>query len=79
MCVPHFEKTGTNEVARSEHAEQVLVESEDNVPAIGIDENAALVVDGDKAMVDQVTILTTGFFAGNFLQKFHYELHLKCN
>ena len=51
MCVPHFEKTGTNEVARSEHAEQVLVESEDNVPAIGIDENAALVVDGDKAMV----------------------------
>lgn len=51
MCVPHFETTGTNDVARSEHAEQVLVESEDNVPAIGIDENAALVVDGDKAMV----------------------------
>ena len=51
MCVPHFETTGTNEVARSEHAEQVLVESDDNVPAIGIDENAALVVDGDMAMV----------------------------
>jgi len=51
MCVPHFEKTGTNEVARSEHAEQVLVESQDNIPAIGIDENAALVVDGHTAMV----------------------------
>lgn len=51
MAVPHFDMTGTNDVPRSEDAEQVLVEAEDGVPAIGIDENAALVVDGDKFMV----------------------------
>lgn len=52
MAVPHFDTTGTNDIARSEHAEQVLVETEGETPgAIGIDNNAAMVIEGDKAMV----------------------------
>jgi len=51
MAVPHFDATGTNDVARSSHAEQVLVDEQDGMPAIGIDENAAFVVEGDRAMV----------------------------
>ena len=50
--MPHFDRTGTNGMERSEHAEQVLVETEGEVPgALGIDNNAAIVIEGDMAMV----------------------------
>ncbi|KAL9184250.1 hypothetical protein ACHAXT_002336 [Thalassiosira profunda] len=48
MCVPHFDATGTNDVARAEDAEKVLQE-DPSTPAIGVDENAALVVVGNEA------------------------------
>lgn len=51
MCVPHFDTTGTNDVARSEHAKELLAENPDIPAAIGIDENAAFVVHGDRAQV----------------------------
>ena len=50
MCVPHFDATGSNDVSRAEHAQEIMAEHPD-APAIGIDENAAFVVEGDKAMV----------------------------
>ena len=49
MCVPHFDVTGTNGVARSEDAEQML-QADPSTPAIGVDENAAFVVVGDEAL-----------------------------
>ena len=54
MAVPHFDRTGTNDMSRSDHAEQVLLETENETPgaiAFGIDNNAAFVVTGDSAMV----------------------------
>jgi dipeptidase E len=49
MCVPHFDKTGTNGVERVEDAERLLQESP-STPAIGVDENAALVIVGNEAL-----------------------------
>eukprot|EP00579_Thalassiosira_antarctica_P008248 CAMPEP_0201879326 /NCGR_PEP_ID=MMETSP0902-20130614/10237_1 /ASSEMBLY_ACC=CAM_ASM_000551 /TAXON_ID=420261 /ORGANISM="Thalassiosira antarctica, Strain CCMP982" /LENGTH=701 /DNA_ID=CAMNT_0048407125 /DNA_START=119 /DNA_END=2224 /DNA_ORIENTATION=- len=49
MAVPHYDMTGTNDVSRSENAEQMMEEEQDGVPAFGIDENAALVIEGDMA------------------------------
>ena len=49
MCVPHFDKTGTNGVERVEDAERLLQESP-TTPAIGVDENAALVIVGNEAL-----------------------------
>ncbi len=50
MCVPHYDATGTNGNARSEDSHEFVLQSPDTV-GIGIDENAALVVDGNKASV----------------------------
>ncbi|KAL7446645.1 hypothetical protein ACHAXM_011298, partial [Skeletonema potamos] len=49
MCVPHFDKAGTNGVGRVEDAERILQESP-TTPAIGVDENAALVIVGNEAL-----------------------------
>ena len=48
--MPHYDTSGTNGDSRAEHAQKVLADNP-FTPAIGIDENAALVVEGDKAMV----------------------------
>jgi hypothetical protein len=48
MCVPHFDKSGTNGNARSDDAEKILL-ANPTTPAIGVDENAALVVVGNDA------------------------------
>ena len=50
MCVPHFDTTGTNDVGRAEDAEKMMQEDPSG-PAIGVDENAALVVVGNDAHV----------------------------
>jgi dipeptidase E len=49
MCVPHFDKTGTNGNARSDDAKK-FVKEEPSTPAIGVDENAALVVIGNEVL-----------------------------
>ena len=49
VCIPHFDKAGTNGVGREEDAERILQESP-TTPAIGVDENAALVVVGNEAL-----------------------------
>ena len=50
MCVPHFDTTGTNDVSRAEDAEKMMQEDPSG-PAIGVDENTALVVVGNEAHV----------------------------
>ncbi|KAL3782504.1 hypothetical protein HJC23_013433 [Cyclotella cryptica] len=49
MCVPHFDTTGTNGHSRAEDAKQIL-HDDPSTPAIGVDENAALVVVGNEAL-----------------------------
>jgi len=49
MCVPHFDATGTNEVSRAEDAE-IMLQEDPSTAAIGVDENAALVVVGNEAL-----------------------------
>ena len=51
MAVPHFDRTGTNDMSRSDHAEQVLLETENETPgaiAFGIEDNAAFVIEGNR-------------------------------
>mmetsp|Transcript_5074 Transcript_5074/g.6720 ORF Transcript_5074/g.6720 Transcript_5074/m.6720 type:complete len:198 (-) Transcript_5074:525-1118(-) len=50
MAVPHFDRTGSNTRSRSEAAEEMVACNSDVPAAIGIDNNAALVVEGDKVM-----------------------------
>jgi dipeptidase E len=64
MCVPHFDKGGTNGVGRVEDAERILQKSP-TTPAIGVDENAALVVVGNEALAlsgDGKVSLDTGSY-----------------
>ena len=49
MCVPHFDATGTNGMKRSEHAAELLKKNP-TTPAIGIENNAALVIVGNEAL-----------------------------
>jgi dipeptidase E len=51
MAVPHFDKTGTNGDSRSDHALETMTGESDMPAAIGIDNNAALIVEGDKISV----------------------------
>ena len=48
MCVPHFDHTGSNGVKRSDDAEKMMQEHPDTT-VIGVDNNAAFVVVGNKA------------------------------
>ena len=48
MCVPHFDTTGTNGIKRADDAEKMMQE-DPSTPAIGVDNNAALVVVGNEA------------------------------
>jgi len=48
MFVPHFDATGTNGIKRSEHAE-MMMQRDPSTPAIGVEDNAALVIIGDEA------------------------------
>lgn len=50
MAVPHFDRTGSNTRSRSEAAGEMVACNSDVPAAIGIDNNAALVVEGDKVM-----------------------------
>jgi len=49
MCVPHFDATGTNGMKRSEHAEEML-KKDPSTLAIGVENNAALVIVGNEAL-----------------------------
>jgi len=49
MCVPHFDAIGSNGHSRAEDAKQVL-QNDPSTPAIGVDENAALVVIGNEVL-----------------------------
>jgi dipeptidase E len=49
MCVPHFDATGTNGMKRSEHAAELLKKNP-TTSAIGIENNAALVIVGNEAL-----------------------------
>jgi len=48
MCVPHFDATGTNGMKRSEHAEEMM-KKDPTTPAIGVENDAALVIVGNEA------------------------------
>lgn len=48
MLVPHFDATGTNGMKRSEHAEEMM-KKDPSTPAIGVENDAALVIVGNKA------------------------------
>ena len=50
MCVPHFDATGTNGMKRSEHAEEMM-KKDPTTPAIGVENNAALVIVGNEGFV----------------------------
>ncbi|KAL7520842.1 hypothetical protein ACHAWX_005546 [Stephanocyclus meneghinianus] len=50
MCVPHFDAIGSNGHSRAEDAKHIL-QNDPSTPAIGVDENAALVVVGNGALV----------------------------
>ena len=70
MCVPHFDKAGTNGIGRVEDAERILQESP-TTPAIGVDENAALVIVGNEALAlsgDGNVSLVSGIC---FLERLH--------
>jgi len=49
MCVPHYDAMGSNGIGRAKHAKMML-QDDPSTPAIGIENNAALVVVGNEAL-----------------------------